>query len=228
MTAYGQFCPVALASEVLAERWTFLVVRELLAGSTRFSDLKRGVPKMSATLLTQRLDSLEHSGVIMRKKTKVGRGFEYLLTDAGKELKPIVDQLGSWGQRWTRAFEPQDMDPALLMWDMHRRLDFSKVPRERIVIEFNFADAKRSERRFWILMKDQSADVCVKPPGYDTDLYVNTKVAVLVDAWLGRRPVRKAIASGDIELDGASALKRGFPTWLRLSVTAPAAQGRQV
>jgi DNA-binding HxlR family transcriptional regulator len=148
MKGYGQFCPVALATELLCERWTLLVVRELVAGSTRFNELRRGVPLMSPSLLTQRLRTLEEAGVVDRIE-RAGGGVEYRLTEAGRDLRALIDTLGAWGARWSRAMREEDLDPGLLMWDVRRRLDLDTMPRDRLIVLFEFDDlpAQNGRRR---------------------------------------------------------------------------------
>jgi DNA-binding HxlR family transcriptional regulator len=225
MKGYGQFCPVALATELLCERWTLLVVRELVAGSTRFNELRRGVPLMSPSLLTQRLRTLEEAGVVDRIE-RAGGGVEYRLTEAGRDLRALIDTLGAWGARWSRAMREEDLDPGLLMWDVRRRLDLDTMPRDRLIVLFEFDDLPAQKSRYWLLRDRDEVDMCVRDPGGDVDLRVATEVATFVDIWLGRRPLRASIRSGDVRLEGTPALKRAFPSWLLLSETAPAAKGR--
>jgi DNA-binding HxlR family transcriptional regulator len=213
--SYGQFCPVAKAAEILAERWTLLVVRELLAGSNRFNELRRGVPLMSATLLTKRLAELERAGVVERRPLGVGRGFSYALTQAGEELRPVVQLLGLWGDRWiNHRIEPTDGDPALLMWDVRRRIDASQLPTRRAVVRFSFPDAPAGRRWWWLVVENEEIDLCVADPCRDVDLTVASSVEALIRVWLGRLTIEDAIASGEIVLDGASELARSFPRWI--------------
>jgi DNA-binding HxlR family transcriptional regulator len=218
---YGQFCPVALASEVLAERWTLLIVRELLAGARRFNDIRRGVPRVSGTLLKQRLQTLEHAGVVERKTTATTRGPEYSLTEAGLSLRAVVTSIGEWGQRWARDIRPEDLDPGWLVWAMHRRLNTPAMPPGRTVIEIEFIDAPAKQRRFWLVHRDGTVDVCLKDPGYDTTVRVSTRVRTLAEVWRGIRSAKDELRAGRIHLDGASAYCRAFPRWLLLSVYAP-------
>lgn len=223
---YGQFCPVALASEVLAERWTFLVVRELIAGARRFSELRRGVPRLSATLLKQRLETLEHAGIVERQPAEKGKASEYRLTDAGIELKPVIASLGEWGQRWARDIRPQDLDPGWLIWSMHRRLNTAAMPSGRTVIEVEFQDAPAKHRRFWLVHTDGSVDVCLKDPGYEPTVCVATRVRVFAEVWRGIRSLKDELRSRTIQLTGAPADCRAFPQWLLLSVYAPIKRAR--
>ena len=225
--AFGQFCPVALASEVLTQRWTLLIVRELLAGSSRFNDIRRGVPKISATLLKTRLETLEHADIVERRDRPGGAAHEYFLTEAGEELRPVIGRIGEWGQRWARDIRPEDLDPGWLVWNIHRRLATDRMPPGRTVIHVEFADARRNDRNFWLVVMNGEVEVCLKPPGYAVDLIVRTSVRVMAEVWRGIRPVRHEIQAGRIELEGKPALRRAFPGWLLLSVYAPMKRERQ-
>ena len=216
---FGQFCPIALASEVLTQRWMTLIARELLAGSTRFNDIRRGVPRISPTLLKQRLETLEHPGIVQRRRAASG-GHDYALTQAGQELRPILRGLGEWGQRWARDIKPADLDPGWLVWNMHRRMNVAQMPHGRTVIEIEFADAPR-QRHFWIVSNDGDIDVCLKPPGHTVDLAVRCRVRTLAEVWRGLRPLKAAIRAGEIELRGPAVLRKNFPSWLLLSAYAP-------
>ncbi len=217
---YGQFCPVALASEVLAERWTLLVVRELLCGARHFNEIRRGVPRMSATLLQQRLRSLEHAGVIRRQPVEGGRGIDYLLTDAGRELSPLVNSIGVWGQRWARDIRHGDLDPGWLVWNMRRRLNTPLLPSGRTVIEVEFADARSRERRFWLVHLDGDVQVCLKDPGYDTTVKITAGVRVLTEVWFGHRGLEAEIRAGTVRVSGSPGVCRQVPRWLLLSEAA--------
>jgi DNA-binding HxlR family transcriptional regulator len=223
---FGQFCPVALASEVLTQRWTLLVIRELLAGSRRFNDIRRGVPRISATLLKERLETLEHADIVERRQSNESGVFEYLLTKAGAELRPVVTGIGEWGQRWARDIRPQDLDPGWLVWNIHRRLNTAELPADRIVIQIEFTDGSRNSRYFWLVSHDGLVEVCLKHPGYAVDLKVRTAVRVLAETWRGLRSLNQEIRSGSIELEGQASLRRAFPNWLLLSAYAPIARQR--
>ena len=218
---YGQFCPVALASEVLAERWTFLVVRELLAGARRFNEIRRGVPRLSATLLKQRLQTLEAEGIVERERSGKRTAAGYELTSAGVALKPVIAAVGEWGQRWARDIEDKDLDPGWLAWAMHRRLNTAAMPTGRTVIEFEFLDAPASARRFWLLHRRGTVDVCIKDPGYEPDIRVATPLRLWAEIWRGLRPLKAALRAGAVRVDGRADLVRAFPQWLMLSVFAP-------
>jgi len=221
MKGYGQFCPVAKAAEVFAERWTPLVLRELACGSSRFSDLRRGVPLMSRTLLAQRLRQLEDAGIVRSTAKSKGRGREYFLTPAGEELRPLIDGLGEWGQRWARSqVSADDLDPGLLMWDIHRRLNVERLPAHRVVVLFDFRGvpkAWRAVRCFWLILQRSEVDLCLKDPGFEVDLVVDADLAALTKVWLGDVRLGDAMRSGLVRLAGPTALLRAFPGWLALS-----------
>ncbi|MEX2540005.1 MAG: helix-turn-helix domain-containing protein [Actinomycetota bacterium] len=219
MSRYGQYCPVAKAAEVLAERWTPLVVRELMCGSSTFNDLKRGVPLMSRTLLSKRLRELERAGVVERRPTTGRSSHGYHLTPAGEELRPIVMGLGEWGQRWVRAeVTREDLDPTLVMWDMRRGVAMDRVPDRRTVVHFVFTDVpKTAPRRTWLVIDRPEVDVCYKDPGYEVDLIVTTPLRRLIEVWMGDFSFGESMRDGSIVIDGPRQLAAKFPTWLRLS-----------
>lgn len=217
---FGQFCPIALASEVLAQKWMLLVLRELNAGATRFNEIRRGIPRISATLLKQRLDQLEHAGIVERRQQAAGAPEAYFLTEAGRDLKEVLGAIGHWGQRWAREIEDADLDPGWLVWAMHRRLDTSAMPQGQTVIEVHFTDAPANHRLFWFVCRHPEVEVCVKRPGFDVDVGIKTKVRCLAEIWRGIRPLQPAIASGDMQVEAPAALARAFPSWLMLSAFA--------
>jgi DNA-binding HxlR family transcriptional regulator len=212
---YGQFCPVALASEILAERWTFLVVRELLAGAQRFNDIRRGVPRLSGTLLKQRLQTLEHAGVIEH------RAQSYRLTPAGEELRPVVRSIGEWGQRWARDIRPEDLDPGWLVWSMHRRLNTQAMGPGRTVIAIEFVDGPARQRYFWLVHHEGKVEVCLKDPGHEATVSVSTRVRILAEVWRGIRSLKEELRAGTLRVEGSPAARRAFPEWLLLSAYAP-------
>jgi len=213
MKGFGQFCPVAKATEVLGERWTPLIIRELLCNDQSFNSLRKGVPLMSPSLLSSRLKTLEAAGVIDRIKTD--KAVTYRLTDAGEELREIVEQLGVWGQRWVRSdMSKADLDPTLLMWDMHRRIDTSKMPRGRTVLRFEFVDYPAKMRLFWLVITDDEVDVCMKDPGFDVNLYVQSTLKVMTHIWMGDTTVTKERREGTLRLEGDGQLKKTMPAWI--------------
>ncbi len=222
MRGYGQFCPVAKASEVLAERWTPLVVRELLCGSHRFNDLQRGVPLMSRSLLAKRMRELEHAGIVERRRGPDGRGPEYHLTPAGEELRPIIMGLGTWGQRWARSELSRDeLDPRLLMWDMQRNIATEALPDHRVVVRFRFNDVRGNLPRVtWLILDRDDVDVCYRDPGFQVDLVVSGRLRALIGVWLGDASIPVAIRAGELQVEGPRNLARAFPQWLRRSAFA--------
>ena len=214
MSSYGQFCPIAKASEVLSERWTLLIIRELGAGSEAFNDLRKGLPQISPSLLSSRLKSLEAAGVIARTETE--RGIRYTLTEAGLELKPIILQMGIWGHRWARSKLTRDeLDPSLLMWDIHRTMNADYFDSDRTVLYFEFSDYAAKFRRWWLIVQDSEVDVCMKDPGHDIDLELLTDVRTLTGVWMGDIGLGQALRDKRIRLTGPTRLKRDISTWLR-------------
>jgi DNA-binding HxlR family transcriptional regulator len=213
-SSYHQFCPVSKAMELLDERWTMLVVRELVCGSRRFNDLRRGLPKMSPTLLSKRLSHLTRAGVIERHV--VGNEVQYLLTPAGRELRPIVEALGAWGVRWIGELGEEDLDPSLLLWDMHRNVDHTAVPKGRTVVHFQFPDVLARSRRWWLVITADDADVCDTDPGHEVDVTVTVELRCMTQIWRGDLRWVDAMRSGTMVLDGPSTLRRALPHWFAL------------
>ncbi len=221
MREYGQYCPVSLGSEVLADRWTPLILRELVLGSTRFNDIERGLPGISRTLLSQRLKHLERKGVLVLQPAAGGRGHEYHLTPAGADLEPVLTALGEWAVRWLFTEPvPSDVDPVTLTWWMHRRVDPLRLPDRRIVIEFDYRDEKPIH--IWLVLDRGEPSVCVKHPGFDTDLLVTTDSVSLMRVFSGIESLNDAIDGGRIDLAGPPALARGFGRWFIWSPFVPA------
>jgi DNA-binding HxlR family transcriptional regulator len=217
---YKQFCPVAMASEILCARWTMVLLRELVAGSSRFNELRRGVPKMSPTLLSQRLKSLEEAGIIERHAVPRERGvFEYHLTESGRELRGVVEAIGFWGQRWVKSdLSLENLDVSLLMWDMRRNLNLAPIPSTRKVIEFVFPELSPTQGHWWLIIDPiEGVDLCSIEPGFDIDLYVTTDLKMMTSIWMGLQTVSNAIHSGALVLDGEKGLIRDMQVWLGLS-----------
>lgn len=223
-SGYGQFCPVAKAAEVVTTRWTPLILRELISGSTRFNEIHRGVPLISRALLSKRLKELQAVGVIERHQAARSQATEYRLTPAGKELKPIIVALGVWGQRYVEsALDSQDWDAGVLMWDMRRRIDTAALPDGRTVLQFDYDDAPPELRRWWLVVDADDVDLCQSDPGYDVDLYVATSVPVMATIWIGKRSLARALEEEGIVLSGDARLRKSIGRWLQLSVLAHAA-----
>jgi DNA-binding HxlR family transcriptional regulator len=215
---YGQFCPVAKAMELLDERWTLLVVRELMMGSQHFNALRRGVPRMSPALLSKRLQMLVRAGVVERWED--GNRVTYRLSESGRELGPIVEALGRWGIRWIPELGDDDLDPHLLLWDVHRNIDTEAVPDGRTVIAFEFTDVPRSARHWWIVITGDGVDVCDDDPGHPVRVTVEASLRTLTRVWRGDTDWASALRSGDLIRHGEQQARRALPRWLKLSSMA--------
>lgn len=218
--SYRQFCPVAMAAEVLCTRWTVVLLREMMAGSVRFNDLRRGVRRMSPALLSQRLKDLEQAGVVSRVKANGEPGlFEYHLTPAGQELQPIIEGFGVWGQRWVNSeMSLENLDPQLLMWDMRRNLNPKPIPKRRSTIRFNYPEVPPAQRAWWlVVVPDTGVELCSIDPGYDVDLYVSSDLKTMTAIWMGWDTVRKAVNDGRVQIVGEKQLASSMQTWLGLS-----------
>lgn len=219
MKGYGQFCPLALASEILGERWTLLVLRELALGSTRFNDIHRGVPRMSPALLSRRLKTLENVGIIERRRQ--GARADYVLSEAGEALAPAINGLAIWSKEWLPATLSADRaDPDLIMWDMHRRMNRNRMPTQRTVIQFEFTDQPEGKRMRWIVGETDGVELCITDPGFEVDLFVETDSRTVTLVWYGDLPLNRALADGTIELHGPRHLCEAFPSWLQLNMLA--------
>lgn len=216
--SYGQFCPVAMAAETLCTRWTMVLVRELVAGSTRFGDLRRGVPRMSPSLLSQRLKELEAAGVLTRTPAPGEPGvYDYRLTEAGRDLQSVIEAFGLWGQKWVETQATlKNLDPSLLMWDMRRNLDPTPLPRSRTVVQFSYPELSLPKRNWWLVVAPTAeVDLCSTDPGYDVDLWVTTDLRTMTAIWMGLTRVEDSASK--IRLDGDPAIARTMQTWLGLS-----------
>jgi len=230
---YGQYCPLAQAIDIVGERWTPLVLRELLMGAKRFNEIRRGVPLMSPALLSKRLKDLERGGVIERTAIKGDRIHEYRLTPTGEDLRPIIVGLAVWGLKWVEnRLGREDLDAGVLMWEIRRRIDPAALPADRAVIRFVFSDAPSALRRWWLVIAAGETDLCQSDPGHEIDLYLDTDLRSMTEVWLGRVPLQRALDDGSIELIGERAFESSAGDWLRLSevyetatgVTGPAAR----
>jgi DNA-binding HxlR family transcriptional regulator len=209
-----------MAAEVLCTRWTVVLLRELVAGSTRFNDLRRGVPRMSPALLVKRLRDLEKAGIVRRVPSRTEPGIlEYQLTPAGRDLSPVVEAIGVWGQHWFEAdVSLQHLDPSLLMWDMRRNLDPTALPPRRCVIHFVYPELPAARRQWWLLIEPgPEVDLCLVDPGFDVDLYVTTDLRTMTAIWMGLMTVRKAKTEGKLVLTGDRQIASHMQTWLGLS-----------
>lgn len=216
--SYDQFCPVAMASEILCSRWTMVLLRELIAGSTRFNELRRGVPRMSPALLAKRLRELELAGVVEHRASEDGRTAEYVLTEAGRDLRPVIMAVGIWGQRWVQAQTSlRNLDPGLLMWDMRRNINPVPLPSKRCVIQFLYPDAPAGKRAWWLIVDRNLLDLCSVDPGLDVDLYVVADLRAMTAIWMGLSTVAAEVEAGNLELTGDPRLADQMQSWLGLS-----------
>jgi DNA-binding HxlR family transcriptional regulator len=216
MADYGQFCPVAKATEVVGEKWTLLIIRELMLGTCRFNDFQRALSRISPTLLTKRLKHLEARGIIIKKQISGQKGYEYRLTAAGKELSPLVEMLAKWGMRWARGQMTDDeLDVEFLMWDLQRRLQTEHLPAGETVVCFSF-DELEQFKTWWVVVYDAKVDLCTEDPGKDVDLYINSNVRTLVEVWEGDVELTAALARRDITTHGVRALEKSLGDWLGL------------
>lgn len=219
-SGYGQFCTVARGAEILCERWTPLVVRELLCGSRRFNDLHRGVPRMSTSLLARRLQTLEAAGVIQRKA--VGKVWEYSLTPAGEELRPIVMAMGHWGAKWIGSrLREHELNAGLLMWDIRRSLRLAEFPARPVVICFRLPDARKGERAWWLIVEDGVADLCRDDPGREPTLMVEASVRTLTEIWMGDLLPARALSARQLRIAGDKRDADRLWEWLGSSAFAP-------
>jgi len=219
-SSYNQFCPVAMAAEILGTRWTLLVLRELVVGSTRFNDLRRGLPRMSPALLSKRLKELELAGVVTRTPVAGEPGiYEYRLTQAGRDLKPVVEAIGIWGQRWIETdVSLENLDPDLLMWDMRRNIDPKPMPPRRNVIQVIFSDQKEARRNWWLIVEpEHGADLCAVDPGFDVDLYLTTDLRTMTRIWMGYISIGQAKEQESLIVTGSKQLEAELGSWLMLS-----------
>jgi len=218
--SYNQFCPVAMAAEILGARWTLVLLRELLVGSTRFNDLRRGVPRMSPALLSKRLKDLEAAGIVTRSPVVGEPGaFEYRLTEAGRELKPVIEAIGCWGQRWIDIEASlEKLDPNLLMWDMRRNIDPKPMPQRRNTIQVIFTDLPQTRRNWWLVVEPgQEVDLCSVDPGFDVDLYLSTDLRTMTEIWMGYTPIARAKDQGKLLITGSRQLEADLASWMCLS-----------
>jgi len=225
MRTYGQFCPVARTSELLAERWTPIIIRNLLNGCRTFTEIRQGAPGIPPALLTKRLGTLERHGIIERERCPSGRGWSYRLTEQGQDLKAVCDAMGQWGARWLEI-EPRHMEPAYVLWATCRLVDLDEIPHAGVVVRFDLQDEPR--RRFWMLLQRPRAELCTAYPGRADDLSVTTDSETLVQWNLRRITFQQAVREGRCRLEGSPGLVRAFPTWIRPSPFAHVSPARSL
>lgn len=220
MAGFGQFCPIAMACEVFAERWTPIILRELFAGSHRFNEIHRCIPLISRPLLARRLRDLEAAGVIRSTPHVKGKPREYHLTESGMEFRPAVQALGTWGQRWTVRVQPDKLDSGLLMWNIRRRIALDRLPPRRVVAQFEFRGVPSGRsmlNKCWLILERSGCEVCLSDPGFEVDLYIDADLASMARVWLGDLKFAEAVREKKVRVSGASALVKEFPGWLLLS-----------
>jgi DNA-binding HxlR family transcriptional regulator len=222
MYKYGQYCPIAKAVEILGDRWTLLIVRDLLTGTCHFNDLERGLPGISRGLLADRLRRLERMGLVEKVELADGRQrTAYYPTPAGRELQDVINSLLVWGAQW--AFEEpeeQDLDPTLLMWWMRDRVCVDELPEHRVVIRFDFTGAKYE--KFWLVLTKEDVSVCLTDPGFELNVLVTADLSTFLQIWLGRVSYYEAVRDGRVEVDAVPRLVEAFPNWFAYSLAAPA------
>jgi DNA-binding HxlR family transcriptional regulator len=216
MKRYGQYCPVAKAAEILAERWTLLVIRELLWGNDRFNAIARGVPRMSPSLLSSRLRQLQRAGIVTRQVGEDGEK-RYRLSQAGQELRPIVEQLGGWGQRWLHQLRQDDLDPSLLLLDISREVDPGRLPQRAATVHLRFVDAPAQHREWWLVLSRTGVDVCGTDPGFPVTVWVEADVQTLTRVWLGDLGWADALDADALAITGDVVACRALPHWLGVS-----------
>ena len=221
MKTYGQYCPVARAADILGERWTLLILRDILGGARRFNQIRKGVPRMSPTLLSNRLKSLEAYGLITRQTVPGSNLTEYAPTQAGLEVRPIVELFGAWGQRWVRNKIGEDeLDVSQLMWYLRCGINRQHFKPEQSVVSFEFTDRPRLSKgnwwvdKWWLIVSEDEVDLCAQDPGYEVDLYVISDLRTMTKVSLGDVSVREALRTGAIELHGSRSLANSFGQWL--------------
>lgn len=220
VTGYGQFCPVAKATEILGERWTLLILRELVQGTCRFSDFQRALSKISPPLLAKRLKHLENRGVVLRKPISGRKGYEYRLTSAGKELEPLIIQLSTWGMRWARGQMTDDeLDVEFLMFDFQRRIRTENLPDGETVLCFIFNDLEQF-RNWWLIINGDEVDLCTDDHGRNVDLFISSDLRTMVEIWAGDLALSQAIRDQRVDVTGSRQLIRGMKDWFGIAPRA--------
>ena len=225
MKGYGQYCPLALAAELLCQRWTVLVISRVIDGCSRFNEIHQGVPLISPSMLSRRLSELEDAGIIERQK--LTKGYAYHPTKAGRSLAGIIDAMAIWGQQWARDNTLEDLDISFLAWSVHLRVDKTAFPSGRTVVEFDFTGAPKDSWRFWLVNTHDEVEMCLKHPGYETDLLVTADLREFVETWRGFRDLATEIRERRIKLSGPRNLTEAFSRWLLLSTLAPYERRRE-
>jgi DNA-binding HxlR family transcriptional regulator len=227
MWSYGQYCPMAHALEIIGERWTLLIIRDMMSGTKHFNDLERGLPGVSRGLLSERLQMLQRTGVVEKRTTLSGRHTtEYHLTEAGCALLGVVEAVAVWGAAYAFADPlPRELNSGLLIWWMYRGLRFENLPAERTVVQFDFHGEERAS--YWLVLECTDADLCLTDPGYGVDLWVSADLAAFFKVWAGRLTYQEALESNSVKIDGVPKYQRAFPSWLAWSAAAPDVRAAQ-
>ena len=220
MIEYSQFCPLSKAAEVLGEKWTLLIVRELTLGATRFNQIQRAIPRISPTVLNTRLADLEQRGVLVRKRIPEQKGFEYRLTPSGRELLPLLLQMSEWGMRWARSkMADEDLDVEYLMADIRRRIDPRKLPEGRTVVKITYTDLE-DFAEWWVKISGRDVELCLEDPGYEVDVFFTTDLRTMTQVWMGDVPLRKAQDDRRLKVVGSATLLRSLKSWFPLHIHA--------
>ena len=218
MRTYGQYCPIARGAEIFAERWTPLIIRNLHLGGASVSEILEGAPRLSRTMLSQRLKQLERLGVVESAPKSDGRGNHYQLTSAGHDLFAVCQSLGEWGARWLEI-APENLDPFVALLSMCHALRRDRLPDRRVVIRFDFTGRGRRER-YWLLIERGDTEICKTSPGLDEDLCVTAEAEAFVKWHAGQLTWAQATRENRIQLDGSLSLARAFPSWNARSMFA--------
>ena len=220
MKKYGQFCPVAKSSEILGDSWSLLIIRELLLGSSRFSQLQKGLPRISPTVLNTRLKELEANGVILKRQLGRQKGHDYRLTPAGKELSSVIESLAIWGMRWARdEMEDDDLDVTFLMFDIQRNIVVNELPAGENVLCFQFRDLKEFGQ-WWLICNESEVDLCYEDPGKEAHAYISALSRDMIDIWMGDINLSEALNNGQLKLVGDEVIRKRFRRWFPLSSAA--------
>lgn len=222
MRDYAQYCPIAKAAEILGDRWTVLIVRDMLLGATGFNEIQRGLPGISRSVLTDRLRALERAEIVARRTGPGGRTLGYSLTSAGRDLLPVLQAIGDWGATWSFTDPtPEELDPDLLIVWLARHVERDALPLDRTVVQFDFRDP---DKRYWMVLEPDEVSVCVQHPGFDVDLQIAGETDALFRVFIGRTALGAALRSGEIKMSGPTEIKRGFNRWFGRSLFAPASE----
>ena len=221
MEKYCQFCPVAKAAEILCEKWVILVLRELMMGSTRFGQLRKGLPRISPSILSRRLKNLEEQGVIIRTKKEDNAGYEYHLSESGEELRPIVLGFGTWGHRWAKnKIVKEDLDAGFLLWDMRRRLNVEYFGDEHVVMHIEFTDQDKHDRYWWMVIENGEIDLCFEDTGHEPDIIIMTTLPVMTQVWLGYENLDAMIEKRKLKMLGSKKHLKNISKWIGRSTFA--------